>query len=111
LRGTGTSHSKKNEIKPWQRKGWVIPPEQNGSFVAFIIIHKYFLFTPQKSISYHTLPLVGLTPAQIDTRYRDVIDLLRDSEHRQTTSLLLARDRLAKNNHFDAQPASQGNAS
>ncbi|MBU2054414.1 MAG: IS630 family transposase, partial [Proteobacteria bacterium] len=25
---------KKNEIKPWQRKGWVIPPEQNGSFVA-----------------------------------------------------------------------------
>jgi hypothetical protein len=40
-----------------------------------------------------------------------VIDLLRDSENRQTTSLLLARDRLAKNNHFDAQPASQGNAS
>ncbi|MGA8830204.1 MAG: IS630 family transposase [Desulfomonilaceae bacterium] len=25
---------KKNEIKPWQRKGWVIPPEQSGSFVA-----------------------------------------------------------------------------
>ncbi|MCD6146686.1 MAG: IS630 family transposase [Thermoplasmata archaeon] len=25
---------KKNEIKPWQRNGWVIPPEQNGSFVA-----------------------------------------------------------------------------
>jgi len=25
---------KKNEIKPWQRKGWVIPPEENGSFVA-----------------------------------------------------------------------------
>ena len=25
---------KKNEIKPWQHKGWVIPPEQNGSFVA-----------------------------------------------------------------------------
>jgi transposase len=25
---------KKNEIKPWQRKGWVIPPNQNGSFVA-----------------------------------------------------------------------------
>jgi hypothetical protein len=24
----------KNEIKPWQRKGWVIPPNQNGSFVA-----------------------------------------------------------------------------
>ena len=25
---------KKNEIKPWQRKGWVIPPKENGSFVA-----------------------------------------------------------------------------
>ncbi|MDI9395916.1 MAG: IS630 family transposase [Euryarchaeota archaeon] len=25
---------KKNEIKPWQRKEWVIPPEQNSSFVA-----------------------------------------------------------------------------
>ncbi|MDD3564119.1 MAG: IS630 family transposase [Methanothrix sp.] len=25
---------KKREIKPWQRKGWVIPPNQNGSFVA-----------------------------------------------------------------------------
>ncbi|MFQ5631227.1 MAG: IS630 family transposase [bacterium] len=25
---------KKNEIKPWQQKGWVIPPEQNSSFVA-----------------------------------------------------------------------------
>ncbi|MBP7067060.1 MAG: IS630 family transposase [Methanothrix sp.] len=25
---------KKREIKPWQQKGWVIPPEQNGSFVA-----------------------------------------------------------------------------
>src|SRR5512137_147488 len=24
----------KNEIKPWQCKGWVIPPGQNGSFVA-----------------------------------------------------------------------------
>jgi hypothetical protein len=24
----------KNEIKPWQQKGWVIPAEQNGSFVA-----------------------------------------------------------------------------
>ncbi len=23
-----------DEIKPWLRKGWVIPPEQNGSFVA-----------------------------------------------------------------------------
>ena len=30
----GTSCLKKNEIKPWQRKGWVIPPEQDGSFVA-----------------------------------------------------------------------------
>ena len=27
-------HFKKNEIKPWQKKGWVIPPEQNGNFVA-----------------------------------------------------------------------------
>jgi len=25
---------KKNEIKPWEQKGWVIPPEQNGGFVA-----------------------------------------------------------------------------
>ncbi|NOR46888.1 MAG: IS630 family transposase [Methanosarcinaceae archaeon] len=25
---------KKNEIKPWKQKGWVIPPEQNGNFVA-----------------------------------------------------------------------------
>ncbi|MFH1727984.1 MAG: IS630 family transposase [Pseudomonadota bacterium] len=25
---------KKNEIKPWQKKGWVIPPKENGSFVA-----------------------------------------------------------------------------
>ncbi|MCE8429751.1 MAG: IS630 family transposase [Candidatus Methanoperedens sp.] len=25
---------KKRKIKPWQRKGWVIPPNQNGSFVA-----------------------------------------------------------------------------
>ena len=25
---------KKNEIKPWQKIGWVIPPEHNGSFVA-----------------------------------------------------------------------------
>ena len=25
---------KKNEIKPWQRKGWVIPPEQNGNNVC-----------------------------------------------------------------------------
>ena len=25
---------KKNEIKPWRKEGWVIPPEQNGSFVA-----------------------------------------------------------------------------
>ncbi len=31
---SSTSHFKKNEIKHWQRKGWVIPPEQNGSFVA-----------------------------------------------------------------------------
>ncbi|MBU1337833.1 MAG: IS630 family transposase [Acidobacteria bacterium] len=25
---------KKNELKPWRHKGWVIPPERNGSFVA-----------------------------------------------------------------------------
>ena len=25
---------KKNEIKPWKRQGWVIPPDQNSSFVA-----------------------------------------------------------------------------
>ena len=25
---------KKNEIKPWKKEGWVIPPEHNGSFVA-----------------------------------------------------------------------------
>ncbi|HEX5351324.1 MAG TPA: IS630 family transposase [Trichococcus sp.] len=25
---------KKNEIKPWQRDEWIIPPKQNGSFVA-----------------------------------------------------------------------------
>ncbi|MBU1475148.1 MAG: IS630 family transposase [Acidobacteria bacterium] len=25
---------KKNELKPWRQKGWVIPPERNGSFVA-----------------------------------------------------------------------------
>jgi hypothetical protein len=27
-------HILKNEIKPWQRKGGVIPPEQNSNFVA-----------------------------------------------------------------------------
>lgn len=25
---------KKNELKPWRNKGWVIPPAQNGNFVA-----------------------------------------------------------------------------
>ncbi|MFH1543050.1 MAG: IS630 family transposase [Patescibacteria group bacterium] len=25
---------KKNEIKPWRKQGWVIPPKQNGDFVA-----------------------------------------------------------------------------
>ncbi len=25
---------KKNELKPWKKEGWVIPPEQNGNFVA-----------------------------------------------------------------------------
>ena len=27
---------KKNELKPWKIKGWVIPPEQSGEFVANI---------------------------------------------------------------------------
>ena len=26
--------SKKNELKPWKVKGWVIPPEKSGGFVA-----------------------------------------------------------------------------
>ena len=25
---------KKNELKPWRKKGWVIPPLQNGDIVA-----------------------------------------------------------------------------
>lgn len=25
---------KKNELKPWQQKGWLIPSDHNGSFVA-----------------------------------------------------------------------------
>ena len=25
---------KKNELKPWKVKGWVIPAENNGAFVA-----------------------------------------------------------------------------
>ncbi|GHV31321.1 hypothetical protein FACS1894177_05640 [Bacteroidia bacterium] len=29
-----TAGLKKNELKPWKVKGWVIPPEQNGEFVA-----------------------------------------------------------------------------
>ena len=29
-----TKCSKKNELKPWKVKGWVIPPEQNSGFVA-----------------------------------------------------------------------------
>ena len=33
---TGRLVFKKNELKPWQRKGWVIPPEENCSFVAHI---------------------------------------------------------------------------
>ena len=32
--GNGTYHIKKNELKPHLRKCWVIPPEQNGNFVA-----------------------------------------------------------------------------
>ena len=35
---------KKNELKPWKKKGWVIPPLQNGDFVA-IIWKKYLRFT------------------------------------------------------------------
>jgi hypothetical protein len=27
-------YSKKNELKPWKVKGWVIPPEQSSAFVA-----------------------------------------------------------------------------
>ena len=30
----GPPRPKKNEIKPWRRKRWVIPPEHNSSFVA-----------------------------------------------------------------------------
>ena len=29
--------SKKNELKPWKVKGWVIPPEKSGGFVACAI--------------------------------------------------------------------------
>ena len=25
---------KKNELKPWKKEQWVIPPEHNGDFVA-----------------------------------------------------------------------------
>ncbi|MFZ2338209.1 MAG: IS630 family transposase [Bacteroidales bacterium] len=31
---TVRSVPKKNELKPWKVKGWVIPPEQNSAFVA-----------------------------------------------------------------------------
>ncbi|MDQ6609485.1 MAG: IS630 family transposase [Bacteroidota bacterium] len=31
---TVRSVPKKNELKPWKVKGWVIPPEKNGGFVA-----------------------------------------------------------------------------
>ena len=27
-------HAEKNELKPWQKKQWVIPPEQNAEFVC-----------------------------------------------------------------------------
>ena len=30
----GRKGTKKNELKPWKVKGWVIPPEQNAEFVA-----------------------------------------------------------------------------
>ncbi len=30
----GTNCLKKNELKPWKVKCWVIPPEQNAEFVA-----------------------------------------------------------------------------
>ncbi|MBP9000388.1 MAG: IS630 family transposase [Bacteroidales bacterium] len=29
-----SSDAKKNELKPWKVKGWVIPPQGNGEFVA-----------------------------------------------------------------------------
>jgi hypothetical protein len=27
-------HAKKNELKPWLKKQWVLPPEQNADFVC-----------------------------------------------------------------------------
>ena len=30
----GAADSKKNEIKPWRRVGWVIPSQGNGDFAA-----------------------------------------------------------------------------
>lgn len=30
----GKRSAKKNELKPWKTKEWVIPPEQNSAFVA-----------------------------------------------------------------------------
>lgn len=30
----GQARAKKNEIKPWRKVGWVIPPEANAEFVA-----------------------------------------------------------------------------
>ena len=32
----GASRSKKNEIKPWRRIGWVIPPQGNADFAAAV---------------------------------------------------------------------------
>jgi hypothetical protein len=32
--GCNSGTIKKNELKPWKVKGWVIPPKENGEFVA-----------------------------------------------------------------------------
>ena len=34
LARNGAPRSKKNELKPWRRKGWVMAPAHNSSFVA-----------------------------------------------------------------------------
>ena len=34
---------KKNELKPWKKKGWVIPPFQNGDFMA--TMERFLRFT------------------------------------------------------------------
>jgi hypothetical protein len=29
-----SNHAQKNELKPWRKKQWVIPPEANADFVC-----------------------------------------------------------------------------